>query len=83
VIAACTCTCAVCLSLKYTPRLGRGVTCLPPAVSLQGETLQGRFPCGCSVFAEQVSHHPPVSCWQLLDHNGQVGGHAAGRQAAG
>jgi hypothetical protein len=42
------------------------------AVMLQGETLQGRFPCGCSVFAEQVSHHPPVSCWQVLDHNGQV-----------
>jgi hypothetical protein len=36
------------------------------------------------VFAEQVSHHPPVSCWQVLDHDGQVRGTqqrpAGGRQ---
>jgi hypothetical protein len=51
-------------------------------VPLQGETLQGRFPCGCSVFAEQVSHHPPVSCWQVLDHDGQVRGTQA-RPAGG
>ncbi|KAF6251857.1 hypothetical protein COO60DRAFT_1704577 [Scenedesmus sp. NREL 46B-D3] len=47
------------------------VSCDKPFNPILGETLQGRFPCGCSVFAEQVSHHPPVSCWQLLDHNGQ------------
>lgn len=41
-------------------------------VLLQGETLQGSYPCGCTVYAEQVSHHPPISCWQMLDHNGQV-----------
>ena len=41
-------------------------------LSLQGETLQGRYSCGCEVCAEQISHHPPISCWQIRDHAGRV-----------
>jgi hypothetical protein len=44
----------------------------------QGETLQGVYPCGCSVAAEQVSHHPPVSCWQVRDHAGRVSASCGG-----
>jgi hypothetical protein len=44
------------------------VSCARP----QGETLQGMYPCGCSVAAEQISHHPPISCWQVRDHAGRV-----------
>ncbi|KAF8057106.1 osbI [Scenedesmus sp. PABB004] len=47
------------------------VSCDKPFNPILGETLQGSYPCGCQVFAEQVSHHPPVSCWQVLDANGQ------------
>ncbi|WIA13838.1 hypothetical protein OEZ85_007382 [Tetradesmus obliquus] len=47
------------------------VSCDKPFNPILGETLQGVFPCGCRVYAEQVSHHPPVSCWQVLDHSGQ------------
>lgn len=38
----------------------------------QGETLQGRYACGCCVCCEQISHHPPISCWQIIDHAGRV-----------
>ena len=27
-----------------------------------GETFQAEYACGAKVFAEHVSHHPPISC---------------------
>lgn len=53
----------------YTASLFPVPTCW---LSLQGETLQGRYSCGCEVCAEQISHHPPISCWQIRDHAGRV-----------
>eukprot|EP00775_Hariotina_reticulata_P001175 gene1175-1512_t len=46
-------------------------SCDKPFNPILGETLQGVYPCGCCVYVEQISHHPPVSCWQVIDHAGQ------------
>ena len=37
------------------------------------ETYQARYPNGIEVFCEQISHHPPVSSWQVMDPSGKVG----------
>lgn len=35
--------------------------------------LQAEFPSGARVYAEQISHHPPISSWEVVDEDGQVG----------
>lgn len=31
-----------------------------------GETFQGTFEDGTRIYAEQASHHPPITCWQVF-----------------
>lgn len=35
-------------------------------------SLQAEYQSGARVFAEQTSHHPPVSSWQILDKANRV-----------
>ncbi len=34
-----------------------------------GETYQASFQDGTTIFAEQISHHPPISAWQVFGPN--------------
>ncbi len=44
-----------------------------PFNPILGETFQGEYPSsGTRVYAEQISHHPPTSAWQLVDGRGRV-----------
>jgi hypothetical protein len=43
-----------------------------PFNPILGETYQGRYPNGVEVFAEQISHHPPISSWEVVDPHGKV-----------
>ena len=47
------------LSLQVNPN--------KPFNPMLGETYQGQYANGMKVFCEQVSHHPPVSCWEVVD----------------
>lgn len=47
------------LSLQVNPN--------KPFNPILGETYQGQYANGMKVFCEQVSHHPPVSCWEVVD----------------
>lgn len=47
------------LSLQVNPN--------KPFNPILGETYQGEYGNGMRVFCEQVSHHPPVSCWEVVD----------------
>ncbi|CAG9465843.1 unnamed protein product [Pedinophyceae sp. YPF-701] len=40
-----------------------------PFNPLLGETLQAELD-GVQLFAEQISHHPPISSWQMFDKDG-------------
>ena len=31
-----------------------------------GETLEGEYKDGCQIFAEQISHHPPISYFLVI-----------------
>ena len=42
-----------------------------PFNPILGETFQAEYACGAQVYAEQVSHHPPVSCWEVVDSLGR------------
>jgi len=44
----------------------RGCIQLKPFNPILGETAQGFFPDGTSFFCEQVSHHPPISAFQVF-----------------
>ena len=43
-----------------------------PFNPILGETYQARYPNGVEVFCEQISHHPPVSSWQVVEPSGKV-----------
>jgi hypothetical protein len=43
-----------------------------PFNPILGETLQAEYSGGIQVFAEQISHHPPISSWQMVDREGRV-----------
>ncbi|QDZ19762.1 oxysterol-binding protein [Chloropicon primus] len=47
------------LSLQVNPN--------KPFNPILGETYQGAYKNGMRVYCEQVSHHPPVSCWEVVD----------------
>lgn len=51
--------------------LRRQTSTLKPFNPILGETYQAEYPSGAQVFAEQTSHHPPVSSWQVLDKRGK------------
>ncbi|KDD75842.1 oxysterol-binding protein [Helicosporidium sp. ATCC 50920] len=51
--------------------LRRQVGFLKPFNPLLGETFAGTYACGASVAVEQVSHHPPVTAWELRGSHGR------------
>ncbi|BDA48651.1 Oxysterol-binding protein-related protein 3 [Coccomyxa sp. Obi] len=51
--------------------LRRQTSTLKPFNPILGETYQGIYCSGWRVFAEQISHHPPISSWQVLDPEGK------------
>ena len=52
--------------------LRRQMSTLKPFNPILGETYQGVYSSGVRVHAEQISHHPPVSSWQVVDPDGKV-----------
>ena len=52
--------------------LRRQTSTLKPFNPILGETYQGQYSSSLRVFAEQISHHPPVSSWQVEDAAGKV-----------
>ena len=42
-----------------------------PFNPILGETYQSKYPNGVEVYCEQISHHPPVSSWQMVDSSGK------------
>lgn len=46
--------------------LHRCITQRKPFNPILGETFQARFTDGTQIFLEQQSHHPPISCFQVL-----------------
>eukprot|EP00698_Gefionella_okellyi_P007410 TRINITY_DN1806_c0_g1_i2.p1 TRINITY_DN1806_c0_g1~~TRINITY_DN1806_c0_g1_i2.p1 ORF type:complete len:413 (-),score=77.45 TRINITY_DN1806_c0_g1_i2:891-2075(-) len=51
---------------------GLHLTCkqAKPFNPILGETFQATYPDGTQVYCEQVSHHPMVSAWELVEPNG-------------
>jgi hypothetical protein len=43
-----------------------------PFNPILGETYQARYHNGVQVFAEQISHHPPISSWEVVEPHGKV-----------
>ena len=61
--------------------LRRQTSTLKPFNPIMGETFQANL-AGTQVFVEQISHHPPISCWQVTRPDGKVGlGSCAGGRA--
>jgi hypothetical protein len=54
-----------------------------PFNPILGETYQSVFPNGVEVYAEQISHHPPVSSWQVIDPSGKFVFYGNGNWTAG
>ena len=52
--------------------LRRQTSTLKPFNPILGETYQAEYSRGLRVYAEQISHHPPVSSWQGEDAQGRV-----------
>lgn len=52
--------------------LRRQTSTLKPFNPILGETYQAQYSSGLQVHAEQISHHPPVSSWQVEDAQGRV-----------
>ena len=52
--------------------LRRQTSTLKPFNPILGETYQAQYSSGVRVYAEQISHHPPVSSWQVEDAQGRV-----------
>ncbi len=52
--------------------LRRQTSTLKPFNPILGETYQAQYSSGLQVYAEQISHHPPVSSWQVEDAEGRV-----------
>jgi hypothetical protein len=52
--------------------LCRQVSFHKPFNPILGETYQSSFPNGVQVYCEQISHHPPISSWQVVEPSGKV-----------
>ena len=53
--------------------LRRQTSTLKPFNPILGETFEAAYEGGARVWAEQISHHPPISSWQVMDPSGKVG----------
>lgn len=55
----------------------QGSTTSYPTVALPAPPAcpspQAVYPNGTQVFCEQISHHPPISSWEVYEPNGLVG----------
>ncbi|KAF5842676.1 hypothetical protein DUNSADRAFT_5752 [Dunaliella salina] len=74
--------------------LCRQVSFHKPFNPILGETYQARYSNGTEIYCEQISHHPPISSWQVVEpsgkfvffgngnwHAGIKGNHVKGRQS--
>ncbi len=52
--------------------LCRQVSFHKPFNPILGETYQSKFPNGVEVYCEQISHHPPISSWQVIHPDRKV-----------
>eukprot|EP00198_Chlamydomonas_reinhardtii_P005127 XP_001694463.1 predicted protein [Chlamydomonas reinhardtii] len=51
--------------------LCRQVSFHKPFNPILGETYQAVYPNGIEVYCEQISHHPPISSWQVYEPEGK------------
>lgn len=63
--------------------LCRQVSFHKPFNPILGETYQSRYPNGVELYCEQISHHPPVSSWQMLEPSGKFVFYGSGNWTAG
>ncbi|KAG1669308.1 hypothetical protein FOA52_014869 [Chlamydomonas sp. UWO 241] len=63
--------------------LSRQVSFHKPFNPILGETFQATYPNGVEVYCEQISHHPPVSSWQVVDPKGRFMFYGNGNWVAG
>lgn len=55
--------------------LCRQISFHKPFNPILGETYQAKYANGVEVYCEQISHHPPVSSWQVYEPSGKVCGY--------
>lgn len=58
--------------LSYPPAPLHAPATGKPFNPILGETFQGAYPNGTQVYIEQIAHHPPISSWQVYDHDARV-----------
>ena len=63
-VCVCVCVC-VCLTVVHHLGLHNGCKQKKPFNPILGETYQATYPDGTNIFLEQISHHPPVSMYEL------------------
>lgn len=63
--------------------LCRQVSFHKPFNPILGETYQSTFSNGVEVYCEQISHHPPISSWQVLEPSGKFMFYGNGNWTAG
>mmetsp|Transcript_34318 Transcript_34318/g.61890 ORF Transcript_34318/g.61890 Transcript_34318/m.61890 type:complete len:375 (-) Transcript_34318:827-1951(-) len=63
--------------------LSRQISFHKPFNPILGETYQAVYDNGVKIFCEQISHHPPVSSWQLMDLANKVHFYGNGNWVAG
>ncbi|KXZ42669.1 hypothetical protein GPECTOR_125g502 [Gonium pectorale] len=51
--------------------LCRQVSFHKPFNPILGETYQATYPNGLEVYCEQISHHPPISSWEVYEPGGK------------
>ncbi|PNH08715.1 Oxysterol-binding protein 9, partial [Tetrabaena socialis] len=49
----------------------RQVSFHKPFNPILGETYQATYPNGLQVYCEQISHHPPISSWEVFEPSGK------------
>ncbi|EFJ40244.1 hypothetical protein VOLCADRAFT_108254 [Volvox carteri f. nagariensis] len=63
--------------------LCRQVSFHKPFNPILGETYQAVYPNGIEVYCEQISHHPPISSWEVYEPSGKFVFHGNGNWVAG
>ncbi|KAG2454102.1 hypothetical protein HYH02_001141 [Chlamydomonas schloesseri] len=63
--------------------LCRQVSFHKPFNPILGETYQAVYPNGIEVYCEQISHHPPISSWQVYEPEGKFVFYGNGNWVAG
>ncbi|GIL91569.1 hypothetical protein Vretimale_18434 [Volvox reticuliferus] len=63
--------------------LCRQVSFHKPFNPILGETYQATYPNGLEVYCEQISHHPPISSWEVYEPGGAFVFYGNGNWVAG